>query len=124
MDEEWPIGTAFRMYYKRDEFLHPIIIESRTVYNDVSVTRWKHWKRETSNLPDSFKTVYEAVATIERVYGPIMHTGFSNNLYTFEVDESFQIRFIDINNQFDDEYPDKEPQKQENPWQIDFAKEL
>lgn len=125
-EESFP---PFRFYYKRSEFRYPIIVEYRTVFSDINVTRWKHWNAQTSELPDSFVSIEDAIRQIEIVYGPITRTGYSSNLYTFETDNDFQIRFINIEQQFNDEFPDREPVQtrrlvRESPWKIDFAKEL
>ena len=130
---------------------YPVSIEWRYAFNDVRVTPWEFWGVETGELEqDAFESIEEAIRVVERKYGPITRTGYSNNLFAFKSDMNFQIRFITLNTQYidaedylhddyyddglsDDEYYDEmshhykkeeEKQRDNNPWRTDFDKEL
>lgn len=129
---------------------YPVSVECRTAFNDVRVTPWRFWDVETSGLnQDTFETIEDAIRVIERQFGPLVKVGFGDNLFAFEMDQNFQIRFITLNTQYIDaeDYDDRlwfeeekinddwtddywednkinHKRESDNPWKTDFEKEL
>ena len=57
----------------------PVTIEYRHVFNDVSVTPWKFWETDLSEIPESYTSKEEALSVIRIRYGLMIQVSLTQN---------------------------------------------
>ena len=113
----------------------PVTIEYRHVFNDVSVTPWKFWETDLSEIPESYTSKEEALSVIRIRYGLMIQVSLNpeSPIYEFEIDRNFQIRLIytkmtmitpENYTQTTWEQAMRPSSMPESPWKTDFEKEL